>query len=449
MRVHMKHTKIYCIGIPLLLGSIYFIFPIPHTIVLRNLLLLVLIGMAIMLSRNVDTHAAAVPGRHALQQRELQALAILTGWLLLTLLWAVDKAFSFDNYLSEWLGSLFVAWVGYMLAGKLSIHDPRGCANRLVTPIVLALFVHGLWMLLYQIWLYPKGASFPVGSTPFGDYSTLSTSINIAFALLLADAASRRLNGQRLFPWPNGISIALLTLSIVCAAAAKARNGIIVVLALLVVSTIALLWKKRKHSQFRRHLGTAAITMLIAAGLVASSLTSDERWGDFTESINAAYDTKNNRGWLHGEKGPVLSNGQIADHSAYMRIAWGKVAIEGIIHKPLGYGYGLGGFGRCLEEHYGRYGVVSSHSGILDFALANGIPGLLLLLVFVALLFRRSWLSWLSGNPWGLALMLSLANYFFRILLDGHFGGYRLKMIALLLGILYWLALGKPQQRDV
>jgi len=140
----------------------------------------------------------------------------------------------------------------------------------------------------------------------------------------------------------------------------------------------------------------------------------------------------------------MLSSGQPVEGSAYQRIAWAKVALEGIQHQPLGYGYGLGGFGRYLEEAYGLKGAVSSHSGILDFTLANGLPGLALLLVFCALLLRRGWLSWMNGNPWGLALVLTLTNYFFRILLDGHFGGFRLKMFALLVGILCWMAKVTP-----
>jgi|GEM_PF-959791 len=447
----MKRPNVYCIGSLLLLGAIYFIFPIPHTVVLRNLLLLILIGITITLFRNAGAQAVAVPGRQAWQHGELQALAILTSWLLLTILWAVDRVFSFDDYLSEWLGSLFVAWLGYKLAGKLSGLNPGGCAIHLAVPIMLALFAHGLWMLIYQVWLWPISGSFPVGATPFGDYSVLSTSINIAFALLLADAASRWLAHKKIFPWSNRLAVALLLSCTVFAVAAKARNGIITILALLIITMLILLWGQRGQLHFRRQLTTAAVGIFLAAGILTLNVASDERWGRFAESIVTAYDTKTNRAWLDGSEAnlPILSNEQSADHSAYMRVAWAKVAIEGIAHKPLGYGYGLGGFGRYLEEVYGRSGAISSHSGILDFTLANGIPGLLLLLAFVALFFRRGWLSWVSGNPWGLALMLSLTNYFVRILLDGHFGGFRLKMIAFLLGILYWLALAKPQQRDV
>jgi len=107
----------------------------------------------------------------------------------------------------------------------------------------------------------------------------------------------------------------------------------------------------------------------------------------------------------------------------------------------LGYGYGLGAFGKYVDEKYGYSGWVSCHSGVLDFTMANGLPGLVLLLLFCTILLWSGWTLFMNGNPWGLALILMLANFFTRSALDGHFGGFRLKMFAMMMGSIFYLSI--------
>lgn len=434
----MNPTHPRCLAVAALLAAIFFIFPIPHTVALRNLFLLVLIGMLVYLRRKEGPIIAdsVAPYRNM----EMRMLGILTLWMFVqTSLWAVDKAFSFEEFAREWVGTLFVAWLGVATARRMSAHSPTHVGG-LPAWIAIALFVHAGWTLIYQAVQWIQTGHYVLGSTPYGNYALLSTPINMAFALLAADLAVRWQGGGRLFPWSGHVARALIFFTAMAVVAVKARNGVITVFVVLALLAALLAWRERARWQSRRGMFAGLAALVTAISLFAINFRSDPRWATFVETVPIALDTQTHKSWMNEQEYPLplLASGQAVEGSAYMRIAWAKVAMEGIADRPLGFGYGLGGFGRYLEARYGRE-AVSSHSGILDFTLANGLPGLALLLVFCTLLFRRGWRAWTAGNPWGLALMLTLTNYFVRILLDGHFGSHYLKMAALLMGILYWL----------
>lgn len=443
----MESRHIHCLAGAILLAAIYFVFPIPHTAALRNLLTLALIALLTVLwKRGTEADGVGVS-----RNPEIMALGALTLWMAVqTSLWAVDRAFSFSELVGEWGGALLVAWVGFMLARRLSGPGTAGCADRLPAWIVLALFIHAGWTLAWQVMQWVQTGRYVLGSTPYGSYAVLSTPINMAFALLAADLIVRWLGDGRLFPWPGRIAGALFFIVTAAVVGVRARNGVITAFAVLGVLALLLVLRERACRRSRRGTSAALAILALATGLLAANLFADHRWAIFVESVATVQDTRTHKAWLDKQQHalPTLDSGRVVEDSAYDRVAWAKVAVEGIIGRPQGYGYGLGGFGRHVEAEYGQKGFVSSHSGILDFTLANGLPGLALLLAFCALLFRRGWLAWATGNPWGLALMLTLTNYFVRIVLDGHFGSFRLKMAALLLGLLYWLAVRPTVTRE-
>ena len=91
--------------------------------------------------------------------------------------------------------------------------------------------------------------------------------------------------------------------------------------------------------------------------------------------------------------------------------------------------------------------MVSSHSGWLDFALAAGIPGLVLLLLTAALAIRGGWRQFRDhDDPAGLMLTFLVGSYLLRCLLDGHFSGWRLGLFAFICGVL--VAAMKPAPRS-
>lgn len=442
----MNHSKTQCWVAALLLAGMFFVSPIPQTTALRNLFLLGLIAMFTFLWRVGRAEGPSVVA--VSRSAEILALGGLTLWMFIqTVLWAHDRSASLSDFSGEWLGSLLVGGIGYGIVRRLP--SARDCATLLAGAIALALFAHAAWTLGFQVVNWLQTGNYELGKTPYAHYAYLSTPINMAVALLAADLAARWMGDRKLFPWSGSVTQILFGISAVAVVAIKARNGVITVFAVLVL--LGLLIAVREWKRSKSHKGTVAvlIALVLAAGLFAINLRTDPRWATFTDTVAIAWDIEAHKAWLDKEKYPLpsLSSGALVEASAYDRIAWARVALEGIASRPLGFGYGVEAYGRYVKAQYDG-SAVSSHSGLLDFTLANGIPGLLLLVALCALLFRRGWLAWLAGNPWGLALMLTLTNYCVRIVLDGHFGSFRLKMLALSLGIFYWLTLRKSEDRD-
>lgn len=446
----MKLSRIHCWLSALLLAGMFFVSPIPHTTGLRNLFLLGLIVMLAILWRK---GRPAAPSFVAVsRQAEILAIGMLTLWMVVQILFgAVDRSASFGDFFGEWLGSLLVACLGFSLARRLADQESFDCSITLVAGIVVALFAHAAWMLVYQTVQLMQTGRYELGSTPFANYASLSTPINMAFALLASDFAARWTASGKLFPWSGRITQALLFFTAVAVVAVKARNGVITVFAVLLLLGVLVAWLEWRRTKTHKGTFAALLVLVLAAGLFAINFRSDPRWATFAETVAIAWDIKAHKAWLDKEKYPLpsLSSGESVEASAYDRIAWARVALEGIASRPFGFGYGVGAFGRYVEDTYDLKNAVSSHSGLLDFTLASGIPGLALFTAFCALLFRRGWLAWIAGNPWGLALILTLANFCFRIVLDGHFGSFRLKMVALLLGVLYWLTIRGQRNSDI
>ena len=111
--------------------------------------------------------------------------------------------------------------------------------------------------------------------------------------------------------------------------------------------------------------------------------------------------------------------------------------MQAIGEHPLGLGFGRDGFGRAIAEKYNYPGMVSSHSGWLDFALGAGLPGLALLLITAGLAIRGGWMSFRQhGDGGGLMLGFLVGGYLLRCLLDGHLSGWRLGLFAFIVGVL-------------
>jgi O-antigen ligase len=130
-----------------------------------------------------------------------------------------------------------------------------------------------------------------------------------------------------------------------------------------------------------------------------------------------------------------------------LRAALAQQAVQAIVEHPLGLGFGRDGFGRAVELKYGDKGLVSSHSGWLDFALGTGLPGLALLLLTAGLAIRGGWRQFRQHeDAAGLMFSFLVGSYLLRCLLDGHLSGWRLGLFAFLCGVLV-AAMKDPRQK--
>ena len=399
------------------LAAIVFVFPIPHTIALRNLLLLV--GLAALLA---TWRGAPRPRLPPLLTPAAWGLAATTAWLVLhSLAVAPAPTLALDNLRGDWIVPLLVAALAAGAAARL---DPRLALRA----VVAALLAHMLWMFAWQLWLLATTGAVGDGSkgiVPFGERDYHSSLNGFLLALLLAERLATRPGNAMFATRPGWIALGL---TLVADLAVRVRNGTLVSLILLVLAPTLMAGRRPRF----------VLLLLAVATLGGVSLTLDARWSRFTESATIGWNSPS-RYWLTPDPAlqPTTPSGAILEDSAYMRAAWAHRAVTAIAGQPLGLGFGRDAFGRAIEQAYGHHGMVSSHSGWLDFALGSGLPGLGLLLLTAGLAIRGGWRQFRQQeDAAGLMLSLLVGGYLLRCLLDGHLSGWRLGLFAFLCGVL-------------
>ena len=336
--------------LPGCLFATYFVYPIPHTIALRNLLLLAgLVACAAIIVRRYNPASFWQP---------LNPFRF-SGWILLSLtLWLLLQSSFISPYprlaLDMLRGDWFIELLAAIAGGCAVLACQYKKINRPLAVLAFALFVHIVLLLGYQVWLWAHTGSYPFSATPFAQKDYHSMLVTTLIALLLADLASLAINRRStlMLPWP-AVS-AMLILSFVATATLLARNAVIITLIMLFVTIALFFFAGRKR--FGRWVVPGVMALLVATSLVSGfGLRSDSRWQGFSEAASAAFDTQNNLAWLNAQEYPLplMKNGLPVEESAYLRLSWAKVGLEQMVRYPLGLGYGHKAFGWAVDRSYG------------------------------------------------------------------------------------------------
>ncbi len=422
---------------PLLLAGVFFLYPIPHTIALRNLLLLICLvfSLAFLLRSR---------GRWPTGRQGWQSICIVLGLLTLwmpfeSVVFGLDPSASLQGFRGDWLVMLLAVATSVMVWRKAEIQTGEvpgvvvSSKYQVLTFLVAVLVLHLCWYLVYrQVW--GVGRPMPGDATPFGGRDFHSTLMTYLATLLIAEVLARRLLNYGFLPWPVWLSWGLLSLSLVGTYLLSTRNGSVVVL-MEIALACAVYWRVNSRPISCR----AIVVMVLGLFLGLGALLHDERWPRFVESVSIAQDVDGHRFWLSSrqEEYPKMSNGQPVDHSAYMRMAWATVAVQELHRYPFGVGYGHQAFGRAVNASYKvNTGIQSSHSGLLDLALATGWPGLMLYLALTFLMVRYGWRAAMDGEAAGYALVLFVVGNLARVAVDGHLSGWRLESYAMITAVL-------------
>lgn len=402
------------------LAAMVFVFPIPHTIALRNALLLT--GVVALLSG----FRHALPRLAPWLKPAAWWLAALTAWIVLhSAAVAPVPIVAFDAFRADWLMPLLIGAVGAWAAVQL----PRGQALQAV---IAALAAHMLWLLGWQFKLWLNMGAWPFQVTPFGGYDYQGTLNSFFFALLVADRLAWVLAKYSPLGLGQRSALALLLLSLLADLALQSRNSTVITVSLLLTASLALLNARSRHRRI------IVVAICLVALLAVGSLKVDPRWQGLRDSLTFGWSSADLY-WMTDEAAtrPVTPSGTKLEESAYLRAAWARQAIDFIAEHPMGIGFGHDSFGRAMEMKYAYPGMGSSHSGWLDFALGTGLVGLVLLLVTAGAALRSGWKQFRQRqDSEALLLTFFVGGYTLRCLLDGHLSGWRLGLFAFVVGVL-------------
>jgi hypothetical protein len=169
------------------------------------------------------------------------------------------------------------------------------------------------------------------------------------------------------------------------------KNGVAILGLLFIMFLAVILVHYLLRSQSFKVINIVAIAFIVVFTGVAIKYhkeTAAHGWSTIFHDVAVAIDIDGNRQWQKKEgsvQAPLNSLGQPAALNTYSRAAWATVGVRLIGEYPFGYGsvnqsfVGLQKLEGILNENTGQ-----THSGWVDFGMAFGIPGLVI--IFATLL---------------------------------------------------------------
>lgn len=442
------------------------VWQMPGTIALRN----VLVGLLLILAVSLNVVSRRGLGVF-IKQPATTCLLLLTGWFLLSLNWAVEPTLSLKELRGQWLVAILCGLVGGLLA--MNFDKPSDLkAGKLVQVVFWALLVqvllHDILDIAYLLatgeipfrqapvlYLPEIFKSLWEGQSVFGEFIGQSgdkfSYVNNTLAALVVAELIQRILLRKIWlsiGWP--CLIVSLVAVVACTYFLQFRNGNVGLLLLIGFAALMVIVRKARVWSIVKLTSVVAIIAVLLASFGVALYKSDARWQTLTETVPIAWDTKTHQAWRKVAPYPELSNGQQVDASNYERLAWIKEGIVLILDHPLGTGYNRNAFGDGIDRKYemnGLYRGGHSHSGLIDFGIANGIPGLFLWLTFLGALFYIGWAAFMRGQiaP-ALTLMFIVSGFLSRSIVDSNLRDHMLQQF-MFLAMLFAFSL--PRQKQV
>lgn len=417
-------------------GVLFFVWPIPHTIAFRNVLMFFLFVWTVKRSASLRARP-----EFAQWQQPLWALGIFTAWLFVGLFFTPFWRDALHAISSQWfsaLGSLLLGAVSGVAGGGFTARKTAILFTAVLCAHVFAVDVQGfLWIVHHGHFPAGLNGRRDGGLTAGPDKSNYLT--NFLLDLLVAEL-SIRLEGQRFFPVGQAALATAFVLAILSSYLEGMRNGLIDILLLTMFLAIRFIYINRANFSALHRLSAASL-LFVAAALVGLDLRFDSRWDTLFATIPIAWNTELYRtAWINPSSPlPLLPNGHAVSQSNYLRIAWIKEGFKSMLDFPLGLGYGRSVFGKALLLRFGKGAATatSTNNGILNLGLGVGFPGLIFWYLWYGSTVRKA-ITFFNGASafWGRALFLVLLDVGTRNLVDANLQDYMLEQFFFLIGLL-------------
>ena len=410
------------------------VWPLPHTIALRNVLMLVLLVLLIPRTQwSLMRQAVVGPAK-----------GIAAFYLLFTL-WALLEA-AFVSPFSRWSfseinGQWFSAAVALLL-GLSAAAQKDGRYGRMVCMGVLAVLgiqvlavdAEGLWTLFSGGALGHMARLGGLSAGP-GKASYLT---NFLLCALVAEL-SLRMDGRRDLGISTKALAGLLALCAVSVYFEAMRNELFDVGVFMVFVGFVGYLKYAKHAPARALL-VASASIIVLIGASAVDVAVDPRWRSLCATIPIALDTTRHLAWLNGRRFPLphLPDGHVVSASNYLRIAWLKEGLLEIVAHPLGVGFGRSAFGHALRLRYGNLsGDTGLNNSLITIGIGTGIPGLVLWMGWFFSLGKFA-VRYFSGPTafYARFLLLVVSAFGVRMAMDNVMQNYTLEQVLYFVGLL-------------
>ncbi|TDR80767.1 O-antigen ligase family protein [Paludibacterium purpuratum] len=389
------------------------------------------------------------PVRAALPLRQIKPVLVLLGilsvWILLTgLLHGQSTRFFLREFNGKWLRVLETGFMGLSLVPLLSAGRRQRACYEVLWALLCVMGLLAVWQLydIVRLW-HHNGGVIPWQFTRLA-YSRFELSVYFSTLLifLFVEIGVRAALGRResRVGWPA--LLVLLSLALAAQLSLMTRNATVGVLANMLSVTLLVLLMRAASWGKGRLLAVALLGVVLIGGVATISWKTDSRWASLKQTLPVALDTSHHLAWLDLNRYPYpsMANGQMVDVSAYERISWLKIGSELMLKEPWGQGLRGDNFHLLVAKYYGPTTTTQSHSGMINFALANGIPGMVLWLVILG------WLTAIGLHRFyryrraaGLCLAIFVMGMTLRGLVDDIWRDHMLEMFFFFCGLLLTL----------
>lgn len=379
------------------------IWVLPNTIALRH----VLLGIGVI------TAFPIIIKSHFFCRKSLWEL--LPIWLLLSLFaWVVIHlsffSLNFELEFKEFKTLWARAIMGAVLAIALSIALQKSVNLRpyfFVALFIISLINIGAY--LYMSAISPEGTfisffnfvdRFVFKKIEAAYFGVLAISVACANIVYLLGMSASKHRSITIAWWLAGIAVAL-TASIINIT----KNGIAGGVALCILLALTYMVRsllKDSHTKLKMLLSAGLIGAILLGGSQINRLLVSPGWTNFIEDVQFSSQIDTHSVWKKNnpDSFPIKSSGVMVSGNVYERMSWATAGVRLIKAYPLGYGSINRSFVGMLNHAKVEQELESqSHSGWIDFGLAFGIPGLLILFAtFLAIL----WFGIKRGGQFGL-----------------------------------------------
>ncbi len=370
------------------------IWPIPHTIAIRNILLVIgffLSLPAILRQRDLFTFTKSLP---------IIFIALLFFWLLFHYqFFSWDSAAQLDELKSVWLRAFLAACIALALALLMPLRQSWMYAIYLgiISPVLIYFYSYVQLVLKSQQLLHLNFPGLVEHKIVLGYAGILfiATSLAVFLRWLSYKSIDKYQRGLIGFFLLVGVVLSLISFVLV-----NTRNGIGAFIILLSVWVFVYSIQSVKLKKYFIPLAILISIIGIAGYGVHKHLKLNQQWNTFIEDVAIGHQIDEYPHWQNNSKGYPNNSVGMVNVSTYERTAWATAGIRYLNQYPLGAGV----LGDSLKRMAAKNGVEShslrfSHSGWIDLTMAIGIPGFLLIL-----------LSMLSSFYWALKSRTEIAS---------------------------------------
>ncbi|WP_170211731.1 O-antigen ligase family protein [Rhodoferax bucti] len=211
---------------------------------------------------------------------------------------------------------------------------------------------------------------------------------------------------------------------------ANTKNGFAMFALLMGGFLISVLLRRTHFKMHRIGLATSIMLGFLVFGYAASKhIETNPAWSNLVSDYKISIQIDQHNNWKDNTSPfPNNENGTMVDVSTYQRVSWARAGLELLKDHPLGYGLIKHSFGALAIQKWSDFHKPdgnnrgATHSGWLDFALAFGIPGLLLVwipLIASYLRAKKHTDFWSNYIVWTIPLIA--ISYLTTEVCTGHF----------------------------